>query len=97
MRWYDEHPTLANGLAALRDAPHPLRRALVKDCLGTLQRLAGNVLERHVGSFPLEVHRRRWYDDDPELWMLVHGLQHAGPTCHDAVADLLRLGTSRAA
>jgi hypothetical protein len=97
MRWYDAHPSLSRGLESLRTADPRLRRAVVGEALAALQLLAGNVLERHVDGFPLDLHRRRWYDDEPELWMLVNGLQHVGTTCQDTVADILRVGLSRAA
>jgi hypothetical protein len=28
-------------------------------------------------DFPLDINRRRWYDKDPYLWLIMNGLKYA--------------------
>lgn len=89
MRWYDEHPKLSRALEALQFAPATARRQAVGEALYLLQQLTGDLLERTVQSFPYTHHRRRWYDRDPELWLLVNGLEQSPIEVRDAVAACL--------
>ena len=49
-------------------------------------------------EFPLEETSRNWYDDDPNHWLVINGLQYSGKDLQQAVARYLekemRKGTS---
>jgi hypothetical protein len=41
-------------------------------------------------DFPLELFRRRWYDNDPYLWLVINGLQNADLELIEKVTVLLK-------
>jgi len=97
MRWYDPYPALRAGLDGLAAAPPTHRREAVRQALATLESLDEGVLERHIDHFPLSARRRRWYDEDPETWLLFNGLRYAHDGCRAAVAQVLAEALTRAA
>jgi len=97
MRWYDNDATLAASLDGLASAPPAHRQQAVQRALALLESLDAGVLERHIDHFPLSAQRRRWYDRDPETWLLFNGLRHTDRGCQHAVARILAEALTRAA
>ncbi len=76
-RWYDQYPKLAIYLERLNGIPGDQRDCLISGVMTIIKQNAPNLLERYVLDFPLDIQRRRWYDNDPYLWLLFNGLQYA--------------------
>jgi hypothetical protein len=85
-RWYDAHKKLAEALEQLKELPRNHRDRIVNHVIALINDNAPILLEKYLLDFPLERERRRWYDKDPYLWLMVNGLQYASP-------DLLRKTT----
>jgi hypothetical protein len=74
-RWYDKHEGLANHLEALKILPKRRLNELLKDLITFARLLHPTLFEDHLLEYPLDLKRRRWYDDDPYLWLVVNGLR----------------------
>ena len=78
-RWYDAHKKLAGVLEALKDLQHSRRDRIVNHVIALINEASPGLLEKYLLDFPLDQARRRWYDKDPYLWLMVNGLQYASP------------------
>jgi hypothetical protein len=78
-RWYDKHEKLALQLETLKHEKAKKREKTAAAVLAIINDDAPNLLEKYLLEFPLDQKRRRWYDQNPYLWLMVNGLQHAGP------------------
>lgn len=76
-RWYDKHERLANHLEKLKTMPEKQRNELLKDLIAFGRLLDPDLFEKHLLEYPLDLKKRRWYDDDPYLWVVVNGLKFA--------------------
>ena len=65
------------------------RDYLLSGVMGIIRSHDRQLLDKFVSEFPLDFNRRRWYDQDPYLWLIVNGLSYAGQDLLDAVADYL--------
>ncbi|MBN1576778.1 MAG: hypothetical protein JW913_09515 [Chitinispirillaceae bacterium] len=74
-RWYDKHEKLADHLEALKVMPKRQLNELLKDLITFARLLHPTLFEDHLFEYPLDLKRRRWYDDDPYLWLVVNGLR----------------------
>jgi hypothetical protein len=77
-RWYDAHEKLAVLLEKLKTAKKRVRDRIVAGVLDIINADAPTLLEKYLLEFPLDRKRRRWYDKEPYLWLMVNGLEHAG-------------------
>ena len=78
-RWYDRYPDLAARLETLKREKAKQREKAAAAVLAIINDDAPGLLEKYLLEFPLDQKRRRWYDRNPYLWLMVNGLQHAGP------------------
>ncbi len=76
-RWYDKHEALANHLESLKTMPKRRLNEMLKDLIALARLLHPTLFEEHLLEYPLDMKKRRWYDDDPYLWILVNGLRFA--------------------
>lgn len=76
-RWYDKHEGLANHFEALKAMPPKRLEEMLKDLIALGRLLDPNLFEEHLLEYPLDLKKRRWYDDDPYLWLVVNGLRFA--------------------
>jgi len=77
-RWYDEDTTFSEYIEKLRDADEKERDNWVRDILAIIQKADSNSFSTEkLIEFPLKMFRRRWYDTDPYLWLLMNTLQNA--------------------
>lgn len=75
MRWYDKHNKLGKYLDGLKDMNSSKRDKIVKDILAIINSENPKLLsDENTIDFPLNINRRRWYDEDPYLWLLINGL-----------------------
>jgi len=82
MRWYDRYPELRRQLDGIKEMEEERRDYLIQGIMRLIKEHHPSLLEEFVIHFPLEINRRRWYDRDPYLWLVINGLQYAS-------ADLL--------
>ena len=76
-RWYDKHEELANHFEALKSMPPDQLEEMLKDLIALGRLLDPNLFEEHLLEYPLDLKKRRWYDDDPYLWLVINGLRFA--------------------
>ncbi|MFQ6023280.1 MAG: hypothetical protein ACE5NW_11210 [Acidiferrobacterales bacterium] len=76
-RWYDKHCELGMYLDLMPAMSPAQRDELVKGVLAIIKENKPDLLTHFVLEFPLDLLRRRWYDKDPYLWLLLNGLQYA--------------------
>lgn len=89
-RWYDKHPELAQYLERFRTMEVKRRDTLVKGIVALARKSAPSIFEDFLLDFPLDLHRRRWYDRDPYLWLMFNGLAYAKEDVVGAVTRYLR-------
>ena len=78
MRWYDRHEKLAKYLDGLKDMDPDIRTHVVRRLLSALRAEHPQLVSADsVLEFPLDFRRRRWYDKDPYLWLVMNGLSNA--------------------
>ncbi len=85
-RWYDQYEVLTRSLEVLKGMSRKERHPLVKDVLTIIRKEAPEIIDDTVMDYPLDSHRRRWYDRDPYLWLMVNSLQYAEPSLVRKVA-----------
>ena len=76
-RWYDKHEDLADHLEALKILPQQQLSELLKDLIAFAELLHPSLFDEHLLEYPLDPKKRRWYDEDPYLWLVVNGLRYA--------------------
>lgn len=86
MRWYDHYETLGRHIDSMKDMPRSRRAHLVRGIETILAKSAPGLLDERVMEFPLDMARQRWYDQDPDLWLAINGLQQADPDLLATVA-----------
>lgn len=89
-RWYDKDVLLADYIEKLRDAEEPERDLWVKDLLSIMQESEPDSLKtENLIEFPIKIFRRRWYDSDPYLWLLMNGMQSLEPPSLSKIKEYL--------
>jgi hypothetical protein len=102
-RWYDANRGLAAVLEKLKSMKSDRRDKVVSHVIGLINERRPGLLEKYLLDFPLDQKRRRWYDRDPYLWLMVNVLRYAGvgllrrATAYMARAVAGRAGTRIAA
>ncbi len=86
MRWYDKEKNLGKCIDRLKHISTNRRDTLIRGILQIINKLDPNLLDDNVMKFPLDNEKRRWYDSDPELWLIVNGLKYAEQNIKDNVA-----------
>jgi hypothetical protein len=94
MRWYDKYSELAKLLESLNKFSGVRRDELIAGVMMIIKQDTPNLLERYVLDFPLDIKRRRWYDNDPYLWLLFNGLQYASKPLLKKVTKFLVIKNS---
>ena len=86
-RWYDRHNKLSEYLDLMAELSPEHRDELVKGIMVIIKRESPDFLTDLVLQFPLDLFRRRWYDEDPYLWLVFNGLEHADNAVVKKVID----------
>ncbi|NLD99933.1 MAG: hypothetical protein GX640_08660, partial [Fibrobacter sp.] len=71
-RWYDSH-RIGRYLDIFKTMHKKDRDPIINHILQLIQNDGGKLIDKNVWKFPLDENRRRWYDEDPSLWMVFHG------------------------
>jgi hypothetical protein len=88
-RWYDKHDGLAEALEALKGASKRDRDELVDQIKGILTRNDPHFIDKQCDKFPLSPFKRRWYDKDPYLWLVINALRYTDDQTITEVVSLL--------
>ena len=88
-RWYDAYELLGKNIDRLKFMEKGRRDRLLVGVMRLIRQHCPTLLDQFVLEFPLEINRRRWYDKDPYLWLIVNGLKYAEDELRNAVAAYL--------
>lgn len=88
-RWYDVHKKLCKNIDKLKFTEKSLRDFMLSKVMKMIRLHDPHLLDKFVARFPLDIQRRRWYDRDPYLWLIINGLEYGNKKLLDEVADLL--------
>ncbi len=88
-RWYDNYERLGQQLENLKEMDSRKRDILIKGIMTIIKEQSPELLEDFMFEFPLKIKRRRWYDNDPYLWLLINGLKNGRDELLQQVAEYL--------
>ncbi len=88
-RWYDKYEKLGQQIENLKEMDPEQRDALIKGIMTIIKEKSPELLEDFMLEFPIKIKRRRWYDNDPYLWLLMNGLKNGEDELLLRVADFL--------
>jgi hypothetical protein len=83
--WYNKNKKLGFNIDKLKNLPFYRRNHIVQGIMCLMKQHEPDLLEEFVLDFPLEINRRRWYDDDPYLWLIINGLRYGSKQLHQLV------------
>ncbi len=89
MRWYDKEIKLGKNLDRLKHADSNYKATVLRGILNIINKHDPSLLDDNVMNFPLDIERRRWYDSDPDLWLIVNGLKYGSQEIKDQIAQYL--------
>ncbi|MBU0480695.1 MAG: hypothetical protein KKG47_06320 [Proteobacteria bacterium] len=96
-RWYDAHEKLGKNIDKLKYTEKNLRDFLLSKVMRMIKQHDPHLLDKFVDRFPLDIKRRRWYDQDPYLWLIINGLEYGRQELLDEVGNLLEEEQARQA
>lgn len=80
-RWSDKHPSLSMRLDLLKDIDESQRTEIIKQVMNLVEQYDNSLLNsENAFDFPLNINKRRWYDEDPYLWAMFNTLKAADNT-----------------
>lgn len=94
-RWYDKHEKLGKYLDGLKGKDEKARDGLITGIMLLIKENDPHLLDDLVMGFPLSLHRRRWYDNDPYLWLIFNGLEYAEEKLLNKIASFLEIEASK--
>ncbi|MEW6428726.1 MAG: hypothetical protein AB1568_11905 [Thermodesulfobacteriota bacterium] len=88
-RWYDQYGDFGRCLDGLKDTNRWDRDRLIRGIMELIREHSPDLLDRFVLEFPLDISRKRWYDKDPYMWLLMNGLRYADAPLRDRITAYL--------
>ena len=89
-RWYDKRPNLGKKLDAFKDMEPKVRDPIIRGVMDLVQQYEPSLLSYEKAyDFPFDCDKRRWYDNDPHLWLMFNILKVADDTLLQLVEDYL--------
>ncbi len=89
MRWYDKDKLLGKNIDRIKNMNEERRGQVVGGIMRIIREAEPTLLDDHVMEFPLAIERRRWYDADPEIWLIINGLRYASKELLEKVASYM--------
>ena len=91
-RWHDKYTKLSLKLELFREMNTGLRDKLVKETMNLIEDYNPYLLANDKAlNFPLLLDQKyigkRWYDDDPYLWLMFNTIQMADHVLLDAITE----------
>ncbi|MFH1760564.1 MAG: HEAT repeat domain-containing protein, partial [bacterium] len=89
-RWYDWHKKLGKLFDSLKSLHYKRKDKIIKDILIIIRKsdLSNRIFNRAF-DFPLPGQDKRWYDNDPYLWLIINGLEYADKKLLKKITDYL--------
>jgi hypothetical protein len=87
-RWYDSHP-IGKYLDHFKGMQKKQRDPYILGIMKIAKKYGSSFIDDSVMDFPLELIRRRWYDMDPNLWIVFNGLERADVKLLDEISVYL--------
>lgn len=94
-RWYDKHTILSREIDLMRDMDDQQQDHLMRGIMKIIRQRCPTLLDDFVDDFPMDIHRKRWYDQDPYVWLTINGLQYAQDDLIRAVESYLESESSQ--
>lgn len=94
-RWYDKHTILSRAIDLMRDMDDEQRDHLMPGIMKIIRQRCPTLLDDFVDDFPMDIHRKRWYDQDPYFWLTINALQYAQDDLIRAVESYLESASSQ--
>ncbi|WP_028863858.1 hypothetical protein [Psychromonas aquimarina] len=89
-RWYDKHPNLKKQLDEFKEMHQKVREPIIKEIIDLVKKHDLSLLSYEKAfEFPFDCNRRRWYDNDPHLWLMFNILEVADEALLHSVEDYL--------
>jgi len=77
-RWYDQRPGLGKRLDAFKEMDPEIREPIVNAVIELVKEHQPSLLSYEIAfDFPFDFRQRRWYDNDPHLWLMFNVLRLA--------------------
>lgn len=89
-RWYDKRPNLGKRLDAFKVMEPQKYTPIITDIIELIEQYDPSLLSFEKAlDFRFDSNRRRWYDNDPYLWLIFNTLETADETLLQIVEDHL--------
>ena len=89
-RWYDKRPRLGKRLDEFKEMDPKTRELIIKGVMDLVQQYEPSLLSYEKAfDFPFNSNQRRWYDNDPHLWLLFNILKVADEPLLQSAEDYL--------
>jgi len=89
MRWYDKHDGLAEALEVLKVAERKRREDMLEKMKEIITKKDPQFIDKCCEKFPLNPFKRRWYDSDPYLWLIINSLRYTDDETRDEIVALI--------
>jgi len=84
-RWYDSYPKLMKLINKLKGSEKSKRETLILGMKEIIIEHDSELIDKHVQEFPM-TYKRRWYDEDPDSWLVINSLKYADD---DLLTDII--------
>ncbi len=91
-RWYDNHSKLMHAIHMLKPLKGKALDEIVIELKNIICRHDTDLIDRYFMAFPLKPFKRRWYDKDPYLWIVINSLRFAD---QDTLEDVIEFISNR--
>ncbi len=88
-RWYDKYKGLSLALEKLRTADKKDRDDIVAGMKKIITKKDPDFIDKVCKRFPLSPYKRRWYDKEPYLWLVINSLRYAENETINEIVDLI--------
>ncbi len=89
-RWYDKYNELAQYMDHFKKAGPKISDKILVGMINLIRKTNPKILSDFILNFSLEINRRRWYDNDSYLWLIINGLEYADESLIQKVTEYLK-------
>ena len=75
-RWYDSQPLLAEMIEKMQFMESEKTESILRGIKNIVDKFDPDFIDKNVLEFPMS-DKRRWYDDEPQAWLVINCLQYA--------------------
>ncbi len=74
-RWYDTQPLLAEIIEKMQFMESQTRESVLLGIKNIVDKSDPDFIDKNVLEFPMS-EKRRWYDEEPQSWLVINCLQY---------------------